>query len=93
MVDPFWQTFGGEKVGRMGEERGVQKSEKIFFAFLDELDHSKHFLKNQLKSVKNDFWKARCEKIHTFFLYFAPFPKWYTYDRVGFAQTKWPRLN
>ena len=24
---------------------GVQKSEKIFFAFLDELDHSKHLLK------------------------------------------------
>ena len=33
---------------------GVTKMEKNFFAFLDELDHSKHFLKNQLKSVKND---------------------------------------
>ena len=30
------------------------KSEKIFFAFLDELDHSKHFLKCPSKSVTFD---------------------------------------
>ena len=28
---------------------GVQKSEKIFFAFLDELDHSKHLLKKPVE--------------------------------------------
>ena len=44
----------------MGEERGGgHKGEKFFFAFLDELDHSKHFFKNQLKK--------RCEKVDTFF--------------------------
>ena len=30
---------------------GVTKSEKFFFAFLDELDHSNHFLKCPSKSL------------------------------------------
>ena len=33
---------------------GGPKSEKFFFVFLNELDHSKHFLKDQLKSMKYD---------------------------------------
>ena len=34
--------------------RGVTNMEKKFFAFLDELDHSKHFFKNWLKSMTFD---------------------------------------
>ena len=55
---PWWthsdRLLEGKKGGERGRRVGVQKSETFFLASLDELDHSKHFLKCPSKSLTFD---------------------------------------